>query len=77
MHTYEVRPGKGDEAVLISEMLPWGKLRYGGTNAVENAIGYARFYSKAHETEVTVFDANGAVVATHRWDSQTTTDLVI
>jgi hypothetical protein len=77
MHKYDVRPARDGGADLISEMLPWGKLRYGGENATQNAIGYARFYSKAHETEVTVFDGDGNVIAVHRWDPTTGTDLVI
>jgi hypothetical protein len=78
MHTYEVRPRQDKSGVnLISKELPHGRLWYGGPNAAENAIGYARVYSKAHETEVKVFDAKGEVVAEHRWDARTSTDLVI
>jgi hypothetical protein len=29
------------------------------------------------ETEVTVFDAKGEVIAVHRWDARTAKDLVI
>jgi hypothetical protein len=78
MHRYEVRPiGNSGDAVLTSEMLPWGRLQYGGPNAVENAVGYAKFFSGAHETEVTVFDAKGEVVAVNRWDARTPRDLVV
>jgi hypothetical protein len=34
---------------LISEHLPFGRLWYGEPNAVSNAIGYARFYSRSHD----------------------------
>jgi hypothetical protein len=57
-------------------MLPWGKLRYGGENAVENAVRYAKFFSAAHETEVKVYNEAGTLVATHRWDARRGTDLI-
>jgi hypothetical protein len=41
-HIYEVRPRKDKRGVdLISDALPFGRLWYGGPNAVANAIGYA------------------------------------
>ncbi len=44
MHVYEVRPRKDKRGVdLISDVLPFGRLWYGETNAVANAIGYANF----------------------------------
>jgi hypothetical protein len=40
MHTYEVRPRKDGRGVdLISDALPFGRLWYGGPNAVANAVG--------------------------------------
>lgn len=75
MHSYEVRQRKGG-ADLISEELPFGKLCYGEPDAISNAIGYAKFYSRAQETEVTVFDAAGTIIAEHRWDARTGTDLI-
>jgi len=42
MHIYEVRPRKDKRGVdLISDVLPFGRLWYGGSIAVSNAIGYA------------------------------------
>jgi hypothetical protein len=41
-HVYEVRPRKDHRGVdLISDTLPFGRLWYGDSNAVVNAIGYA------------------------------------
>ena len=41
-HVYEVRPRKDRRGVdLISDALPFGRLWYGGPEAVGNAIGYA------------------------------------
>ena len=46
MHIYEVHPRKDKRDVdLISDVLPFGGLWYGGPNAVSNAIDYAKFYS--------------------------------
>ena len=47
-HLYEVRPRKDHRGVnLISDVLPFGRLWYGEPNAVSNAVGYARFYSRS------------------------------
>lgn len=62
---------------LISEQLPFGSLWYGGPDAIGDAVGYAKFFSRAHATEVKVYDAAGAVVTEHQWDARTGTDLVI
>lgn len=51
-HVYEIRPRKDTRGVdLISDALPFGKLWYGEPNAVTNAIGYAKFYSRS-QTDV-------------------------
>jgi hypothetical protein len=34
---------------LISDQLPFGRLWYYGPNAVSNAIGYAKHFSRSHE----------------------------
>jgi hypothetical protein len=48
-HVYEIRPRKDKRGVdLISDALPFGRLWYCGSNAVDNAIGYAKFYSRSH-----------------------------
>jgi hypothetical protein len=33
---------------LISDVLPFGRLRYDEQNAISNAISYAQFYSRSH-----------------------------
>jgi len=49
-HDYEVRPRKDKRGVdLISNVLPFGRLRYDERNAVSNAIGYAEHYSRSHD----------------------------
>jgi hypothetical protein len=47
MHVYEVRPRKDHRGVdLISDAVPFGRLWYGEPDAISNAIGYAKFYSR-------------------------------
>jgi hypothetical protein len=48
---YEVRPRKDRRSVdLISDALPFGRLWYGEPNAISNAFGYAKFYSRSTKT---------------------------
>jgi len=37
---------------LISDVLPFGRLWYGEPDAISNAIGYAKFYSRSHDALV-------------------------
>jgi hypothetical protein len=66
MHLYEVRPRKDHRGFdLSSDVLPFGRLWYGGPNAASNAIGYASQYSRAHDAVIRVYDAAGNVIKTH------------
>jgi hypothetical protein len=66
MRVYEVRPRKDHRgADLISYVLPFGRLWYGDTNAVANAVGYAQHYSRSHDAVIRVYDAAGNVIETH------------
>jgi hypothetical protein len=63
---YEIRPRKDHRGVdLISDVLPFGRLWYGKPNAISNAIGYARFYSRSHDAVIRVYDEAGNVIETH------------
>src|SRR5437667_4491594 len=65
-HVYEVRPRRDHRGFdLISDALPFGRLWYAEPNAISNAVGYAKFYSRSHAVVVTVFDETGAVLETH------------
>jgi hypothetical protein len=47
MHGYEVRPRKDHRDFdLISDALPFGRLWYGEPDAITNAIGHAKFFSR-------------------------------
>jgi len=73
MHVYEVRPRNDHRGVdLISDALPFGRLWYGESNAVENAVGYALHYSRSHGAVIRVYDAAGNVIETreHKGDFQ-------
>jgi hypothetical protein len=54
-HVYVVRPRKDHRGVnLISDALPFGRLWYGEQNAISNAIGYPKHYSRSHDVVIRV-----------------------
>jgi hypothetical protein len=57
-HVYEIHPRKYKRGVdLISDVLPFGRLWYGEPNAVNNAVGYAKFRSRSHDAVIRASDA--------------------
>ena len=65
-HSYEVRPRKDHRgANLISDALPFGPLWYGEPDAIANAIGYAKFFSRSHRAVIHVYNDAGNVIETH------------
>lgn len=63
---YEVRPRKDRRGVdLISDALPFGKLWYSGLEAISNAVGYAKFYSRSYDVSIRVLDHGGNLIETH------------
>ena len=65
-HVYEVRPRKDHHGVnLVSAALPFGRLWYAEPNAISNAVGYAKFYSRSHDAVIRVYDETGNVIETH------------
>jgi len=66
VHVYEVRPRSDKRGFeLISDALPFGRLWYGEPNAISNAIGYAKFYSRSHNALIRVYDETGNVIDMH------------
>jgi hypothetical protein len=66
MHVYEVRPRKDHRGVdLISDALPFGRLWYGKPDAINNAISYAKFFSRSHDAVIHVHNETGNVIETH------------
>jgi hypothetical protein len=50
---------------LISDALPFGRLWYGGPNAISDAIGYAEHHSRPHDAAIRIYDEAGNVIETH------------
>ena len=48
-------------------MLPLGRLWYIDRDAVSNAIGYAKFYSRSHDAVIRVYDEAGNVIETRHF----------
>jgi len=67
-----VRPRKDHRGVdLISDALPFGRLWYGGPDAITNAIGYAKFRNRSHSAVIRVYDESGNVIETHEHSNPT------
>jgi hypothetical protein len=65
-HIYEVRPRTDHRGVdLISDALPFGRLWYGGPNAVTNATGYAMHDSRSDDAVIRVYDEAGNMIETY------------
>ena len=65
-HLYEIRPRKDRRGFdLISDTLPFGRLWYIEPNAISNAIGYAKFFSRSRDAVIRVYDEAGNVIKTH------------
>ena len=63
VHVYEIRPRKDHRGVnLISDALPFGRLWYGEPN---DAVEYAKFYSRSHDALIRVYDESGNVIEAH------------
>ncbi len=65
-HVYQIQPRKDHCGVdLISDALPFGRLLYGEPNAISNAVTYARFLSRSHDSVIRVYDDAGNEIKTH------------
>jgi hypothetical protein len=66
-HIYEVRRRKDDCGVdLISDVLPFRcAVLSGASDAINNAIDYAKLYSRSHDAVIRVYDEAGNVIDTH------------
>jgi hypothetical protein len=63
LHVYEVRPRKDHRGVdLISDVLPFGRLWY---PKPDDAVEYAKFFSRSHDAVIRVSDEAGNVIETH------------
>jgi hypothetical protein len=61
-HVYEIRPRKDHRGVdLISDALPFGGLWY---TKPDDAVDYAKFFSRSHHAVIRVYDDAGNVIET-------------
>jgi hypothetical protein len=70
---YEICPCKDKRGVdLISGALPFGRLWYGEPDAVANAIGYAKFFSRSQHAVIRLagLAAQGEFLSVY-WSSRT------
>jgi hypothetical protein len=49
----------------MSDVLPFGRLWYGGPNAVSSAIDYAKHRSRSQDAVIRVYDATWQLIETH------------
>jgi hypothetical protein len=42
--------------IRSTDTLPFGRLWYGEPDAISNAIGFAKFYSRSHDAVIRVYD---------------------
>jgi hypothetical protein len=63
LHAYEIRPRKDHRGVdLISDALPFGSLWY---TKPDDAVSYAKFFSRSHDAVIRVYDGAGNLIRTH------------
>jgi hypothetical protein len=64
-HVYEIRPREDRRGFdLISDCLPLGLLWFEGPEAINDAVNYARFFSRPHPAIIRVFDESGRITET-------------
>jgi hypothetical protein len=71
-HVYEIRPRKDDCGVnLISDVLPLRcAVLSDGPDAINNAIDYAKLYSRSHVAVISVYNESGDVIETYEHAGQ-------
>jgi hypothetical protein len=52
-------------AAVTSRTHTLGRLWYGEPNAINNAISYAKFFSRSHDAAICVYDETGNAIETH------------
>jgi len=63
MHAYEVPPRKDKRGVdPIRDALPFGRLWY---TKPDDAVGYAKFFSRSRHAVIRVYDQAGKMIETH------------
>jgi hypothetical protein len=66
IHIYEIRPRADKHGFdLSSDALRYSPLWYRGSNAIRDAIRYAKSYSRSHPIVIRFYDEAGNVIKTH------------
>ena len=69
VHIYEIRARADQHGFdLSSDALPYSPLWYRGSNAIVDAVGYAKSYSRPHPVVIRVYDATGNVIETLEYE---------
>jgi hypothetical protein len=63
------RQANSPQARIVRFELSFGRLCYSEPDAISNAIGYAKFFSRSHGAVIRVCDAAGNVIETHEHGS--------
>ena len=72
IHVYEIRPRADKHGFDLSgDALPYSPLWYRGSNAIVDAVGYAKSYSRTRPIVIHVYDATGNVIETLEYKSKT------
>ncbi len=70
IHIYEIRPRLDKHGFdLSSDALPYSPLWYRGSNAIVDAVGYAKSCSRRHPIVIRVYDPTGSVIETLEYKS--------
>ena len=65
IHIYEIRPRADKHGFdLSSDALRYSPLWYRGSNAIGDAVRYAKSYSRSHPVVVRVYDEAGNIIET-------------
>src|SRR6516164_574317 len=65
IHVYEIRPRADKHGFHLSgDVLRYSPLWYRGSNAIADAVRYARSCSRSHPVVIRVYDATGNVIET-------------
>jgi hypothetical protein len=65
IHIYEIRPRADKHGFdLSSDAIPYSPLWYRGSNAIVDAVGYAKSYSRLHHVVIRVYDTTGNMIET-------------
>ena len=66
IHIYEIRPRADKHGFdLSSDALPYSPLWYRGSNAIQDAVHHAKFFSRSRRAVIRVYDETGNVIETH------------